>query len=79
MNLPGHLFGLGGGCVLDVLHLQAHAIHGDGHLVDRIGSLLDQALERAHALVVGLLQARDGVLQLLDLDLELQDVLVLSA
>jgi hypothetical protein len=51
-------------------------IHGEGHFVDRVGILLDQVLEDAHALVVGLLEPGDGLLQLLDLGLELHHVLV---
>ncbi len=51
-------------------------VHVDGHAVDGVGGLLDEVLEDAHALVVGLLEARDGILQLLDLGLQLDHVLV---
>ena len=46
--------------------LLLQAADGDGHLVDGVGGLLDEVLEDAHALVVGLLEARDGVLELLN-------------
>ncbi len=45
------------------------------HPVDGVGALLDEVLHDAHALVVGLLEAGDGVLKLLDLGLQLHHVL----
>ena len=57
------------------LHLFLQAFDDDAHLVDGVGALLDEILHDAHALVVGLLQARDGVLELLNLGLQLHHVL----
>jgi hypothetical protein len=51
-------------------------VDGDRHSVHGVGSLLDEIFHHAHALVVGLLKARDGVLKLLDLSLQLHHVLV---
>jgi len=76
LDLAGDLVGFCREGVLAVLHLELHAVDGDGHLVDGVGGLLDEVLENAHALVVGLLEACDGVLELLDLGLELDHVLV---
>src|SRR5260370_42003265 len=51
-------------------------VDGDRHLIDRVGALLDEVFHDAHALVVGLLEAGDRVLQLLDLSLQLHHVLI---
>jgi len=50
-------------------NLLLHGVDGGRHLVDRICALLDEVLEDSHALVIGLLEASDGGLQLLDLGL----------
>ena len=57
-----------------VQHLLLQVVHVGRHLVDGVGALLDEVLHDAHALVVGLLEARDGILQLLDLGLQLDHV-----
>ena len=48
----------------------------NGHFIDGVGALLDEVFDDAHALVIGLLQPGDCVLQLLDLGLELHHVFV---
>ena len=57
------------------LHLFLQAFDDCAHLIDGVGALLDEILHDTHALVVGLLQAGDGVLKLLDLGLQLHHVL----
>ena len=76
LHLAGELVELGVGGVVLRAHLLLEGVDGDRHLVDRIGALLDEVLEDAHALVVGLLEAGDGGLQFLDLGLELNHILV---
>jgi hypothetical protein len=76
LHLAGELVELGVGQVVLGADLLLQGVDGDRHLVDRIGALLDEVLEDAHALVVGLLEAGDGGLQFLDLGLELDHVLV---
>ena len=76
MNLAGELVGFAGLRFLLGLHLFLQVFDDAAHLVDRVGALLDEVLHDAHALVVGLLQARDGILELLNLGLQLNHVLV---
>ncbi len=76
LNLAGDLIELAVLHVLLGLHLRLQGLHVDGHLVDGVGALRDEILHDAHALVVGLLEAGYGVLQLLNLGLELHHLLV---
>ena len=76
LDLPGDLVDLSALRLLLGLHLLVQGVDGDGHLVDGVGALLDEVLHDAHALVVGLLKACDGVLKLLDLGLQLHHVFV---
>ncbi len=69
LDLAGDLLVAGADGILLVLHAELQAIDRGGHGVDGVGGLLDELLEHAEALVVGLLQFRDGVLQRLDLGL----------
>ena len=76
LDLAGDLVDLAVLRLLLGLHLFLQTVERDGHLVDGVGALLDEVLHDAHALVVGLLQARDRVLQLLNLRLQLHHVFV---
>ncbi len=74
LNLAGDLVDLVVLRVLLLQHLLLQIVHVGRHLVDRIGALLDEILHDAHALVIGLLETGDGILQLLDLRLQLDHV-----
>jgi hypothetical protein len=69
LHLAGELVELGAGGIVLCANLLLHGVDGGRHLVDRICALLDEVLEDSHALVIGLLEASDGGLQLLDLGL----------
>ena len=69
---------LGGDGILLVLRAELQAVDVDGHLVDGVRCLLYKILEYTHALVIGLLETCDSVLQLLNLRLELDEVPVLG-
>ena len=62
LNLAGDLIDLAALRILLGLNLLLHGVEVDGHSVDGVGALLDEILHDAHALVVGLLEAGDGVL-----------------
>ena len=74
LDLAGDLIDLSGLRLLLGLHLLMQRVDGDGHSVDGVGALLDEVLHDAHALVVGLLEAGNGVLKLLDLGLQLHHI-----
>ena len=75
-DLAGDLVDFAAGGVGLGAHAFLQGVDGEGQLVDGVGALLDEVLEDAHALVVGLLEAGYGVLQVLHLGLQLDHVLV---
>jgi hypothetical protein len=75
LNLGGDLVELAGLGIALKLHLALEGVHVEAHAIDGVGGLLDEILEDAHALVVGLSKACNGVLELLDLGHELDHLL----
>jgi hypothetical protein len=73
LNLGGDLVELAGLGI--ALNLALEGVHVEAHAIDGVGGLLDEILEDAHALVVGLSKACNGVLELLDLGHELDHLL----
>jgi hypothetical protein len=74
LHLPGELIDLVSSRAL-LLHLLLQTGQGLRHAIHVIGGLFHQVLEHTHALVVGLLEALQHVLQGLDLLLELDNFL----
>ena len=73
LYLSGDAVDLPGGRVVLGFDVLGERVHGHGHLVDRVRGLLNEMLQNAHPLRVGLLHLLEAGLQLLDLGLQLND------
>ena len=75
LDLSGDAVHLGGGRVALRFDRLRQGVHRGGHFVHTVGGLLDQMLQNAHALGIGLLHLLQTVLELLHLGLELDHLL----
>ena len=75
LNLAGNLIELAAVVRGETLHLVLQVGDRRIHFVDAVGALLDKVLHHSHVHVVGLLHARNLVLQGLNLGLQLDHLL----